>query len=151
MTTILSRRGSAAAWTSVNPILAMGERGLETDTGKEKIGNGSLTWTALGYTLDSVASIIQPIIVKSTSFNVAANEAGSLYLISSSASIVVTVPTGLTIGQTFLFKRGGTGSVTFASANVSQPSNLLTIARQGSFVAGIMEAANTLALVGDLA
>ena len=56
MTTILSRRGSAAAWTSANSVLAAGERGLETDTGKEKIGNGSTAWTALGYTLDSVAS-----------------------------------------------------------------------------------------------
>ena len=54
MTTILSRRGSAAAWTSANSVLANGERGLETDTGKEKIGNGSTAWNALGYTLDSV-------------------------------------------------------------------------------------------------
>lgn len=43
------RRGTAANWTSANPILAAGEIGFETDTGKFKIGNGSSTWTALTY------------------------------------------------------------------------------------------------------
>ena len=43
------RRDTAANWTSVNPTLANGEQGYETDTGKIKIGNGSTAWTALGY------------------------------------------------------------------------------------------------------
>ena len=49
MTTIQLRRGTAAQWTTANPTLAQGEVGLETDTGKLKIGNGSTVWTALGY------------------------------------------------------------------------------------------------------
>jgi hypothetical protein len=49
LTTILLRRGTAAQWTAANPTLAQGEIGLETDTGKIKIGNGSAVWTALGY------------------------------------------------------------------------------------------------------
>jgi len=43
------RRGLAANWTSTNPTLAEGELGLETDTGKFKVGNGVNQWTGLPY------------------------------------------------------------------------------------------------------
>lgn len=43
------RRDTAANWTSVNPTLAAGEIGLETDTGLFKIGTGSAAWTSLAY------------------------------------------------------------------------------------------------------
>jgi len=46
---ILFRRDSAANWTSENPILSNGEVGLETDTDKIKIGDGSTAWTSLTY------------------------------------------------------------------------------------------------------
>jgi hypothetical protein len=41
------RRDTAANWTSSNPILRSGEVGIETDTLKLKIGNGTSTWTQL--------------------------------------------------------------------------------------------------------
>ena len=43
------RRDTAANWTSANPVLASGEPGLETDTGKIKYGNGSTAWNLLPY------------------------------------------------------------------------------------------------------
>lgn len=43
------RRDTAANWTSVNPTLAAGEIGFETDTSKFKIGTGAAAWTALAY------------------------------------------------------------------------------------------------------
>jgi hypothetical protein len=43
------RRGTAAEWTSVNPILAEGEMGIETDTSLFKIGNGNQAWNLLDY------------------------------------------------------------------------------------------------------
>jgi hypothetical protein len=43
------RRDTSLNWATRNPVLASGEPGLETDTGKLKIGNGSSTWTQLGY------------------------------------------------------------------------------------------------------
>lgn len=52
MSTIQTRRGTAASATSNNPILASGEHGFETDTGKEKIGDGVTAWTSLPYTTD---------------------------------------------------------------------------------------------------
>lgn len=48
-TLMQTRRGSASAWTSANPVLAQGEWGYETDTGKAKVGNGSTAWTSLSY------------------------------------------------------------------------------------------------------
>ena len=43
------RRDTAANWTSVNPKLALGEPGLETDTLKIKYGNGTDLWNILQY------------------------------------------------------------------------------------------------------
>lgn len=43
------RRDTAAAWASVNPTLLDGEAGVENDTGKFKIGDGSTAWNSLAY------------------------------------------------------------------------------------------------------
>jgi hypothetical protein len=43
------RRGTAAEWSAANPVLAQGEAGYEYDTGKFKIGNGTLAWSSLSY------------------------------------------------------------------------------------------------------
>ena len=51
------RRGTASQWTSVNPILAAGELGVESDTNLFKFGNGSSTWTALAYANNSDVAI----------------------------------------------------------------------------------------------
>lgn len=46
---LILRHGTAAQWTTANPVLASGEMGVETDTNKFKIGNGALQWSALPY------------------------------------------------------------------------------------------------------
>lgn len=51
------RRGTASQWTSVNPILAAGEMGVESDTNLFKFGNGTSTWTALAYANNSDVAI----------------------------------------------------------------------------------------------
>jgi hypothetical protein len=43
------RRGTAAEWNASNPTLAAGEWGFEKDTGRFKIGRGTIAWTALEY------------------------------------------------------------------------------------------------------
>lgn len=43
------RRDTAANWTTANPTLAQGELGLELDTARYKIGNGSTAWNSLSY------------------------------------------------------------------------------------------------------
>jgi hypothetical protein len=68
-TTIQLRRDTAANWASVNPVLAQGEAGYETDTNNLKFGDGSTAWSSLSYytgnagqlVIDSNASHIQPV------------------------------------------------------------------------------------------
>lgn len=48
-TSIQIRRDSSTNWQTVNPILANGEFGKETDTGKIKNGDGVTPWNELGY------------------------------------------------------------------------------------------------------
>jgi hypothetical protein len=49
MTTIKIRRDTAANWQANNPVLAEGEFGYETDTGRLKIGDGTTAWNSLPY------------------------------------------------------------------------------------------------------
>lgn len=52
------RRGTAAQWTSANPILSAGEIGFEIDTNKFKIGDGTTRWASLIYfTADAAAAL----------------------------------------------------------------------------------------------
>jgi hypothetical protein len=43
------RHAVASNWATVNPVLALGEMGYETDTGQFKIGDGSTAWGILPY------------------------------------------------------------------------------------------------------
>lgn len=43
------RRKVAADWTSANEVLLAGEIGLETDTRKQKFGDGTTAWNSLAY------------------------------------------------------------------------------------------------------
>ena len=43
------RNDTAENWNTKNPLLLKGEMGVETDTGKTKIGNGTDHWTTLKY------------------------------------------------------------------------------------------------------
>lgn len=53
-TTRIQLRGDTAAnWSSANPVLADREIGLEIDTKKFKIGNGSLSWNSLDYFVET--------------------------------------------------------------------------------------------------
>lgn len=43
------RHDTAANWTTYNPKLLSGEIGIETDTNRMKIGNGTDNWASLPY------------------------------------------------------------------------------------------------------
>lgn len=51
------RRGTAAEWTSYNPILYPGEFGHETDTRLFKIGDGSTRWNSLPYAASTITQV----------------------------------------------------------------------------------------------
>jgi len=56
------RRGTAAQWTSANPILSAAEIGFEVDTNKFKIGDGTNRWADLVYFTADAAAAIQDLI-----------------------------------------------------------------------------------------
>lgn len=72
------RRDTAANWTSVNPILLVGEIGLETDTLNYKIGDGVKVWSLLPY------KGLQPVLQGSLFENLASDpstpDAGFMYI-----------------------------------------------------------------------
>jgi hypothetical protein len=43
------RRGTSEQWEDIDPTLAAGEMGVETDTNKIKVGTGNTVWTSLPY------------------------------------------------------------------------------------------------------
>jgi hypothetical protein len=50
LTALMKQRyDTAANWTAANPTLLAGEIGIESDTKKWKLGDGSTVWTSLGY------------------------------------------------------------------------------------------------------
>jgi hypothetical protein len=77
---IQSRCDLAATWTAANPILLLGEIGVETDTGRMKIGDGATAWSSLAYLIQ-----ISPLFLKSyasTSLPAVASYTGSIIWLS---------------------------------------------------------------------
>ena len=128
-TKIQLRRDSSADWTTINPVLSEGEVGFETNTGKFKIGNGSSTWSALDYFLDS----------SDLSTYLTISSASSTYLTQASASTTYQ-PKVANISDTEIGYLDGTtsliqtqidsklnkvdGSVTTATASASVVRNI---------------------------
>jgi hypothetical protein len=57
------RRDTSTAWLAANPVLAAGEPGVETDTGRFKLGDGVRNWANLPYASGSIPSDDTPQIV----------------------------------------------------------------------------------------
>jgi len=85
------RRDTAANWTSVNPILATGEPGLETDTLKLKYGDGVNRWNSLSY-----PTVLLPTTIPNatTATNVASGTSNQLLVqIAPGTTGFITAPT----------------------------------------------------------
>lgn len=116
------RNDTAANWTSANPTLLSGEIGYETNTGKMKIGNGSSTWTALGYfpanasittgTIDGATITNSPISGSTGSFTTLSSTGGAVNgtvgatTPSTGAFTKVTLSAGTTTVQPILLNAG---------------------------------------------
>ena len=55
---ILFRRDTASNWNTANPVLSAGEIGLESNTNKIKLGDGTNHWQDLDYFFGSVENIV---------------------------------------------------------------------------------------------
>lgn len=82
-TRILLRNDVATAWSTANPVLMKGEIGIETDTNKFKIGDGTSEWSALSYVGTSVTVSGEGDVITGASIDASGNlvlTKGKLYL-----------------------------------------------------------------------
>lgn len=114
MATIKLRRGTAAQWASVNPTLAAGEPGIETDTGVLKIGDGSANWDALDPVLDGTYAPLSSPVGSYTydgNGNVETTPDGTTYTWESDGSGGYRVATETVNGVTRTFTYNGDGTL----------------------------------------
>jgi len=113
-TRMQQRRGTAAQWTSANPILNAGEIGWESDTNKFKIGDGINHWADLDYFIDQ-SSTVNPSFGSSITFE-------GLTANAYETTLAITDPTA---DRTITFP-DASGSVVVAdgSGNVTVSGNL---------------------------
>jgi hypothetical protein len=92
-TRMQQRRGTAAQWTSANPVLNAGEIGWESDTNKFKIGDGTNHWANIDYFAD-INSTVNPAFGSSITFEGAtANDfETTLAITDPTADRTITIP-----------------------------------------------------------
>ena len=111
MSKIQLRRGTAAQWTSANPVLSSGEVGFETDTNKFKIGDGSTAWASLSYF--SVGGVDQTLANTSdaTSHTVTLSGGGGSIKLVEGANITLTTTGDADNGVVTIASTGGGGGL----------------------------------------
>lgn len=148
------RRGTASEWTTANPTLAVAEFGIETDTGKFKIGNGADNWTTLTYAplagATNASQVATTVSDKSASYTLVAGDANS-FIRSTGSAITITVPDVLANGESVNFIQAGAEQITFAGDAItinSKDAKLKTAAQFSG--ATITKLGGAYYLVGDL-
>lgn len=98
------RHDTAAHWTSVNPTLLAGEVGLETDTLKAKVGDGTHTWTQLSYFNQApTINVGHGQASKMTSGTITIATAGTYQSTGLTATFDTTYSTGIVLGTSDTF------------------------------------------------
>lgn len=104
------RRDTAANWATVNPTLALGEPGIETDTRAIKVGTGSTAWNALPYFLSGVH--IRGQASRTAEGTVSIATAGTYVSTGLTATLDTTTTFGIGLGTTDLFALKNTSGTT---------------------------------------
>ena len=138
-TRMQQRRGTAAQWTSANPILNAGEMGWESDTNKFKIGDGTNHWANLDYFIDQ-SSTVNPSFGTSIIFEGATAD-------SYKTTLLVTDPTA---NRTITFPdTTGTVALTSDIAELSQDAIDTALTAGTGITKTYNDNANTLTLAVD--
>ena len=172
VTQIQVRRGTASQWTSANPTLAAGEWGLETDTGKVKIGDGTTAWNSEPYigagdvTLTGTQTLTNktltaPIITIATnaqaaSYTLVLTDQSDLVEISNASANTLTVPLNSSVafptGTTITILQTGAGQTTITATGGVTINGTpgLKLRAQWSSATLIKRATDTWVAIGDL-
>ena len=132
--TIRLRRDTSDNWSRVNPKLALGEPGIEIDTQKMKVGNGTDLWNILPY-MESGLTLEQIQDQTASSFFVAGSGISLDYQDAANTLTISTsgVSTISNSGDNRVLTSTGSGinaesNLTFDGTNLSAPYLLSTFA-----------------------
>jgi Major tropism determinant N-terminal domain len=123
------RRDTAANWTSNNPTLAAGEIGIETNTSRFKIGDGTTAWTSLVYTSSQLGYTTTATAAGTTTLTVSSNSQ-QLFTGTSTQTVVMPVASTMVLGTRFLIENNSTGNLTVNSSG----SNLIATVYPGTSI-----------------
>ena len=124
ITRLRMRGGTGAEWTAANPVLLAREFGIETDTRRMKMGDGTTAWSSLSYFL--AASDVRGQASRITDATVAGAAVGTYRGIGAAGTLDTTVSSGLVIGTTD----------TFALRNPSASAVLLDVLARVNLIGG---------------
>jgi hypothetical protein len=138
------RRGTASQWTTANTLLAQGEIGLETDTSKLKLGDGSTLWNSLSYF--SAGSGVTAV----TATSPVASSGGLTPVISLSSGYGDTLNPYASKTANFVLAapNGSAGVPTFRAVLAA---DIPTLNQNTTGSAATLTTGRTLAITGDLA
>jgi hypothetical protein len=102
-------RNSAAGFASANPVLGYGVTGLETDTGRIKVGDGTTPWNSLVYSTGSGVLSINSLTAQDMTI-----VGGDGVTVSSSGSEITIDSAGAVLSVA-----GRTGVVTLTTADIT--------------------------------
>jgi len=108
------RRGTAAQWTSANPILSPGEIGFEIDTNKFKIGDGTTRWASLIYFTADAAGAIEDLIGGAPGLLDTLNELAAA--VGDDANFFSTVTTNIATAKSEAISTASSDATTKANA-----------------------------------
>ena len=106
------RRDTASGWTTANPVLLLGEVGIETDTRNFKVGNGSSGWTALQYYITSSLPLVRGQVSKMDSGTITIATQGAYVATGLTGTFDAATAEGMALGTADAFAVKNTSGAT---------------------------------------
>lgn len=140
------RRGTALEWSAANTVLAIGEPGYETDSGRFKVGDGSTAWNSLPYSSGLPAPILPTFTYQGSVTTYTGkgrfylDRAGTLTLLRASLG---TASSSGAVGVTLLKNGVSVGTVSVSASSFTNTAPLSTSISAGDYLTVNITSAGT--------